>query len=121
MIGIFNSHNFDVYRGSDFDGLYKSANISYLDFEYGDMIKYSKKPVVDYMALIYSSFGAPSFTINNLCDSPVDCWIISSPSKHEIIYIEYWKGTFPERMYIFFNVKNHITSLFLKYLLEKAQ
>lgn len=120
MLGIFNSFNFNVYRGSDPASLYRMAKISYSEFEYGRQIKFSNRPSSSYMSLIYSSFGPPSFTIENTADGPVDCWVISSQYKHEIIYIEYWKYTYPQRVYIFFNVINDITSSFLKSLYENS-
>lgn len=121
MIGIFNSLNFNVYRGFDHNKLNKLASIPYTSFEYGSIIRNSKKPVKEYIEQIYSSFGKPSFTNLTPYDGPVDCWIITSANNREIIYIEHWGLAFPERMYIFFNTRNNVTSLFLKYLIQSVE
>jgi len=120
MVGIFNSENFVVQRGPDIATLRNMANTSYEEFKYGREIKYSKKSPVNFMNMIYSSFGYPSFIIEEANDGPVDCWVITSNHRRNIIYIEYWKCTSPGRMYIFFNNKNRIPSLFLKNLYESA-
>lgn len=118
MVGIFNSHNFLVYRDESSIKLSREASIPYVRLDYGKQIQQCHWKVKSYMSAIRSSFGEPSFTIYEAFDGPVDCWVISSSRMNEIIYIEHWKGCSPEKMYIFMNVVNVITSSFLKCLYE---
>lgn len=122
MIGVFNSFNFIVNRDNNSClAMCKEANIPISSLEYGRNIKQCRKPVKSYMDVIYSSFGKPSYILNDVCDGPVDCWVISSVHKNNIIYIEYWRGSFPERMYIFINIINSVTSSFVKSLYESVK
>lgn len=120
MTGLFNSTNFKVNRDNSSIYLSKKADIPCTRIDYGKIIYSSIGKIRDYMNTIYSSFGNPSFVISDTLDGPVDCWVISSCRKHEIIYIEHWKNSCPERIYIFMNVINHITSSFIKYIYESV-
>lgn len=120
MVGVFNFQNFTVHKGNISIELSKSANIPYSRLEYGRKIQQSERCVSNCVDAIYSSFGEPSFKINDAIDGPVDCWVISSLYKHEIIYIEHWKFVYPQRMYVFINILNYITSSFIKSLYERV-
>jgi hypothetical protein len=120
MLGIFNADNFDVCRGSESFYLSKLANIPLSEFQYGKKIQGSGKPLSIFMESIYSSFGNPSYILSGAADGPVYCWIISSHSKASIIYIEFWRHASPERMYIFANDINIITSSFLEVLYKSS-
>lgn len=120
MVGLFNSQNFLVYRGEDSVELSKKAGISCSRIDYGRQILQYPEKAGEYMDEIISSFGRPSFIIAGACDGPVDCWVISSYYMNDIIYIEYWKNTYPERIYIYVNTVSIITSSFLKCLYESV-
>lgn len=118
MVGVFNNNNFVVHKGNSSVGLSKLANIPCSRLEYGRDLLQSDRAVTNSIEAIYSSFGDSSYTLDNINDGPVNCWVISSKQKHEIIYIEHWKNAYPQRMYIFINTINHITSSFIKSLYE---
>lgn len=118
MLGLFNAHNFDVVKHPYSLQLSKLANISYTKLDYGKKIQESNKPLSTLIKAICSSFGQPSHILSNIYDGPVYCWVISSHNGLSIIYIEYWKHAFPERMYIFVNEVNSITSSFIKLLYD---
>ena len=118
MVGVFNNNNFIVHKGDSSVELSKLANIPCSRLEYGRDIIQSGRAIINSMEAICLSFGAASYTLDNINDGPVDCWVITSKQKHEIIYIEHWKYAYPQRMYIFINTIDHITSSFIKSLYE---
>jgi hypothetical protein len=120
MVGLFNSLNFIVSRDESSFGLSKEDNVPCTKVDYGRQIYEDSDRIKEYIDSIYSSFGSPSYIIEDTFDGPVDCRVISSCRKHEIIYIEHWKNSCPERIYIFINVIDSITSSFVKHLYESV-